>query len=103
MVSGTMHHRKHLGGCMLHTYPTSPLTLSHSFLTLSHSFLSPYHSCRTATALILVFQFSFAADLSYVSCLEVGYHSEQWSLQSSSSEEEEEDETEDENDCRQQP
>ena len=103
---------------MLHTCPTSPLTLSHSFLTLSHSFLTLSHSfltlshsfltlshsCRTATALILVFQLSFAADLSYVSCLEVGYHSEQWSLQSSSSEEEEEeDETEDENDCRQQP
>ena len=60
--------------------------------------------CRTATALILVFQLSFAADLSYISCLEVSYHSEQVTPQSSSSEEEDEDETEDEReDCRLQP
>ena len=29
----------------------------------------------TATALILIFQLSFAADLNYVSCLEVSYRS----------------------------
>ena len=56
---------------------------------------------RSVTALILVFQLSFAADLSYVCCLEVSYRSEQGSPQSGGWKEEEEEEMEDEeDDCR---
>ena len=51
--------------------------------------------CRTATALILIFQLSFAADLSYVSCLEVSYHSKQGPQQKGNHEEEEEEDEKD--------
>lgn len=67
------------------------------------SLTSPPHlpTLRTATALILIFQLSFAADLNYVSCLEVSYRSKQGLQQVNQKKEKEKEKVEEEEDaCR---
>lgn len=72
----------------------------HNLTPPSHLPHCPPARPRSVTALILVFQLSFAADLSYVCCLEVSYRSEQGPPQSGGWKEEEEEMEDEEDDCR---